>query len=164
MKIKNIQRVISAIEEEIDYLINSCRTGSSFKTYEESAKVTEKNLKEKTEKITKLIDIKFTLRNIVKRFNVSKIDEKTAEIAKVEEQLSFYKTLVGFNQPNPTYDRNSYSSGVTATFNDEARDELKRLTRKKQSLKDSCAGINSSGEVELSGELVSLLKEFNLID
>ncbi|MGL4993674.1 MAG: hypothetical protein ACRC6R_06060, partial [Bacteroidales bacterium] len=56
------------------------------------------------------------------------------------------------------------TEGVSEDFIEEMRAESRRVLRKVQALKDSCAGTNASGTGTLSEELENTLRKLGMID
>lgn len=167
LTVKEIQRAISAIDDEIEFCKQKLNKNYNYDTPRTSAEQTELTTKKYIESLDELFDTMYNMRKLVKQFNADKIDDKSADIAKIDQQNDILKDIQRRGQPEPVSSYSStkmqYSSGYTLAYEQELRNKIKENQRKIQSLKDSCAGINASHKIDVSEDIESVLNKYSLI-
>lgn len=170
--IKDVRRIETEIDDEISFVERNVRDIRS--EHQQSKKDAEdfglKEVQTLQDKMFKLIEVRFKIREIVANFNTEHgINDRTAKIAKLEQQKDFLEDrIASFGRVGTTRDYNLdkvvYTPGVTSEFVDQKRAEVRDLTRQIQRLKDSCNGINSNTKVTLEPSLISFFKNAGMID
>lgn len=170
--IKDLRRIESEIESEIQYVSNSVQLvrAEQQATKTDAEKYALGELPKLSAKMNVLIETKFKIRAFIADFNKTNgINERTAKIAELEEKSTFIENrLVSFGRAGTTRDYNTdkvkYTPGVTTDFVDERRAEVRAIKRQIQRLKDSCNGINSNSRTEIPQDLLDVFKQYKLVD
>lgn len=170
MRVKDIRRVESEIDNELEFIQSRLRNKPKYSTSSQARDAGTSLTKSFLEKYGKLIDAKFELRRLIANFNkTAGINDRTARIAQLEmTKETIDNCLVNYGDVD-TYrnygsDTVKYQAGISELAVDEYRAQSRRLKRLIQSLKDSCNGINAQGTVEVSDDTMELLKESGFID
>lgn len=170
--IKDIRRIEQEVDDEIVYVQHGMHEiRSEHHASLNAAKAAgEAGVREVLAKFDELVNLRFTIRDIVAKFNEENgINERTAKIAKLEQRKEFVdNSVAGFGRPGTTRnystDKVVYTAGLAPTVVDEFRAESRNIKRQIQRLKDSCNGINSNSRFELDPEVVGLFTKYGFID
>lgn len=172
MPVKDVSRVESEIDNEIEFIKD--RLGMQLRvtqgTRQDAYKAAEVAISAAVEKMDKLLVAKFALRDLKAAFNIENgINERTLRIAMLTEQKQFMEqnmSRVGDVSTTTSYQDSKvrYVPGVSNESQDKVRADVRNLTRQIQRVKDSCAGINGNGKVELPEMVSNILVEFGFID
>ena len=166
-KIKDVQRFISSLNEEITYKKEMLQPeehphndlAMAQRTYVAKAESLLNDINE-------LFNAMFSLRAVVKTFNVSHIESKLAVIARLQLQRNtieeVFQTGTGTVRTS-SYSGNSVREGCTVGYRDTLRSTMKKLDREIREAKDACSYCNTTHTVEISDEVVSVLKKYELL-
>lgn len=174
LRIKDLRRIESEIDKELGFKsrIQLDRYSEvQYKDAEEAVEAGKAKVFAKLEIVKTLYDVKFQIRQIVGDFNEkSGINKKSLQIAQLNNELSVLGSLANLPTTRRTTDgygaTHKYynTEGVSEDFIEEMRAESRRVLRKVQALKDSCAGTNANGTGTLSEELENTLRKLGMID
>jgi hypothetical protein len=168
--VKTAQRVISALESEIDLQksrIADYESGLSFNSANSASKYSADTMTNLFLVITNLVAIKFRIREAISKFNSESIDTLTVQIAEAKELESVLTSIFDRNRSpkaNSDYDskKTYFTSGMTNADADKFRYMARDYAARVQSLKDKCAGRNNAGCIELDDRDVETLKEISI--
>ena len=170
MKIKTLRRIEIELDNELVFISRRLRRENNQATKELAELAGVSVVQSSKSAFSKLVKAKFEIRNLVAEFNIVKgINAKTAKIAELEALGAFVeehliklgKVKTTRNYGSDTYE---YAIGISDEVEDNLRAEVRRLSRQVQSLKDSCNGINSQGDIQVSDSLLSVFKAYSLVD
>ena len=170
MKIKTIRRIETEIDNELQFLSSRMGRDNNQSTKEAAEIAGVEVVTHALKAYTRLIGAKFEIRNLIAEFNSGKgINAKTSLIAQLESEKDFLENSalrVGRARATRSYgtDAAEYCIGIPDSFEDEIRALIRGATRKIQTLKDSCNGINSQGDIEISDSLLSVFTDYSLVD
>jgi hypothetical protein len=165
MKIKQVQRVITNIDNEIKFYADKLNERSTaYPSSKAASTATEQQVTAAISVLEELITTKYLLRRKVKEFNTDKIDFLTAKIAELEDLKNYYAVASQKGVPIEQYNRATFGSGITPEYEQAMRTKTKVIDRCIQSTKDSCNGINAQGDIELNAPVINTLQKYGLID
>lgn len=170
MKIKTLRRIETELDNELLFISRRLQRENNQATKEAAFNAGEASATSAIKKHNRLLGAKFAIRALVSQFNIEKgINDKTAQIAVSEALKTFLENQI-LSIGQPRYSRNyhsetyEYTVGISDEYEDKIRAEIKSITRKIQSLKDSCNGINAQGDIEISPELMQVFLDYSLVD
>ena len=169
MKIKDLRRLETELDAEVQYTSLSPRDKKEYSSLQDAQEAGASALNFALTKIRALNEVKYDIRETVRIFNETKgINAKTLKIAQLEAELSLLESVQNMSSPRSYSPYGStkieYQAGIDADTVDQHRIQARRVRREIQSLKDSCNGINSSGTAELSEKSMGILKKYGMID
>lgn len=172
LSIKDLRRAETEIENELIYVkqrMSSVRSErqSSMEGAMESGKAAVEGFISRT---SELLEAVYAIRNAVGKFNEDEgINNRTSKIAYFDRLLNTLEQGQNFGRTarNTSYGSSevTYTPGIDDTKIDELRNEVRRIRRDIQSLKDSCNGINASKDATpyIDAKVVEFLKNNNFI-
>ncbi len=168
MKVKNVQRIISSIEEELSFYASKKAIRGSFSSRQVAIQDTESQMRSVADAQLELNHLYYSLRKMVGKFNSQSIDDRTADIARLKARMAIYEDALKLGCPmeQGAYGAagKTYTAGVSVEYEAECRNHVKNIKRQVQRLKDSCAGINANSDIELDEETIKIIKHYNLTD
>lgn len=174
LRIKDLRRIESEIDKELAFKSRVQLDRYSevqYKDAEEAVETSKAKIFAKLDIVKTLYSVKFQIREIVGDFNdKSGINKKSLQIAQLNNELSVLSSLSNLPITRRTTDgygtthKYYHTEGVSEDFIEEMRAESRRVLRKVQALKDSCAGTNAKGTGTLSEELENTLRQLGMID
>ena len=168
MKIKDLRRAETQIDEEIDYSVRMLRSSNEYGKLHQAEDAGAELAEHYLDKVGELTEAKYTIRALVSAFNEEYgINERCIKIAKAQAKLDVINTIIAeLSSPRTQRIYNSdvirYSVGLSEQAIDFHRATARGIIREIQSLKDSCNGINSQQTVMVPPTLLAVLTKYNL--
>lgn len=172
LSIKDLRRAETELESEMNYVVQclsaarSERTTNNQGALEAGLSVCDAYVTRQSE----LLGAVFAIRQAVGKFNEDEgINQRTGRIAYLERLVAANEKAQSFGRVarNQSYGSTevTYTPGIDDEKINVYRNEVRRIRREIQSLKDSCNGINSSKDATpyIDPKMVEFLKSNNFI-
>ena len=137
-----------------------------YETQEKAIENGDLTVTEMIKKSDELIVALSELRTKISNFNKnSEINDLLNQKATLSEKLSAKNKIVkSIQAPKIDTTNNKYAQGCSEQLIESIKLDIIKLERATQEIEDKCAGINANHKLEISNEVWSLLKKYNLID